>query len=218
MSGITEPPNVPDTNTNTEPVPVSEPAPAGPAPSAPAPITPSPPVQYPAPLDPHVLAQAFSQAMAPLMPKPQAPTPIWETDEVLADRKSLFNGVGQYYTSQQEKYHTEKIQPFLDELAQIKQLLPQLLARSAENPNFSVLDTQAKEMVKDYNINYWQAYQIAQKNFATQAKNSVTNRSIPNHLSSPDTRQNNIPESLDSGPAEFGSIVKALRAKHGNNI
>ena len=202
------------------PVPTPEPAPAPePAPTpepAPAPEPAAAPSSFQG-YDPQVLAQALAQAIQPLVPRPVEPAPPWESDDFLSDRKTFISGIQAMIAAERKRYEQEHMEPLRQQLATVHSLLPQLVARSMENPQYSTLDTKARELQKELGLNYWQAFQIAQKmNSQSAAPTNIKN--VPKHLSSPDTKQSSLPDVADTGPAEFSDIVRSLRAKHGSNL
>ena len=166
--------------------------------------------------DSNALGQALAQALQPIIPKPPEPVRPWEVDDVLTDRKSLFGGIEAFYKHQQQQWIKEHFEPLQKELQTIKGILPQLYLRSAENPQYQQVTSRAQELSTKYGIEYWKAAQLAQDELAQQVKSAVVKpqvAGVPKHLSSPDTRQSTIPDLPDTGPAEFGDIVKSLRAK-----
>ena len=185
----------------------------------PQPTPPQPTPQYP-PLTAESLAQALSQslpaALQPLIPQPARVPDPWENDDFFNDRKVFLDGIKKFIAKELDGFHKEKISPNEQALNAIKELLPQLVARSAENPQYNQLDSQARELMKDVpGLSYWQAFQVAQKHAAKSGGSASVARkpSVPAHLSSPDTKQTSIPDVPDNGPIDFKDIMKSIRAK-----
>lgn len=164
------------------------------------------------------LGKALPNAIQPLIPKPpELPNP-WDSDDFFNDRKAHIAGLEHFTKRQLETFYKEKIQSLEQKLSAIGDLLPQLVARSAENPQYNQLDREAREIMKEIpGTTYWQAFNFAQraaKNASQSGENGKgKSKSVPPHLSSPDTKQTSIPDVPDKGPANFKDIVRGLRAK-----
>lgn len=226
MSGISENPTVDSAATPpASPVetqtPQSTPEPAA-APVQAVPQQFNAPQQYNAPqqqqYNPEMLAEAFMRAVQPLVPKPSEPTPIYETDDWLTDRKTLKAGIEAIVQNA-----IKGIDPRFNEFAQkfniIEGLIPRLYARSAERPEFGQIESKASELRKEFpNLDYLTSVQLAQKMGAVQPVKPPTNRPVPGFASSPNTSVQPGRPGLPSGKTDFSDIVKTLRATHGDNI
>ena len=227
----------------TPEVPAEAPAPAAPAPTpaAPAPSIPTPAAgtynvggvtitdadierargqlaQERQQFDPRQFAQmqaaALKEALAPLVPKPQAPPKIYESEDFFSDRRVFLEGMKQLIQESlnpmQEQF-TQKLDPFTQQMQQVNQLLPLLYARSAENPQFSQITTRATELMQKYGLSQMQALNMAQDEVGKQGMRKIN--SPPRSASAPDTRQGTLPSDpldLPTGPADFRDIISKL--------
>ena len=177
-------------------------------------------------IDHEQLAKSLKGAMEPFIPKPPS-NKTYDSEDMLANFKNFRGGLDALIADKLEEFFQSKVSPYDQKLNQVFEALPQLYLRSQENPQYKLVDAEARRIAKEYGVNYWQAAQIAQKELAhkfqvqaQQAMPQTTSKpAVPKHLSSPDTRSSQAPEiDIDKGPADFDSIMRDLRAKYGNNI
>lgn len=167
-------------------------------------------------IDPHVLAQAIAQAnaqaLAPLMPKPPESPKSWESDDFLENPQVFRQAIGAWQEHNLKQFEQAKLAPLIQELQAIKNILPTLYARSAENPNFGVIQSRANELVSEFGIPHMTALAMAQKEISKTPTPKIV--SPPKHASTPDTRQSTLTDTdeLPSGPANFRDIIKGLTA------
>lgn len=171
--------------------------------------------------DPNAIGQSIAQSLQPFLPKPPAPTKLYETDKFLESRETLVEGVKLLVKEALEEFRGA-IDPRFGELDQIKSVIPELYFRAAENPNYQKARGLASELTNKYNIPWASALRMAQDQVQKEVQTSVQAQarpSIPKYASSPDTRANSMPpDPLAKGPADFADIVSTLRKVHGNNI
>jgi hypothetical protein len=167
-------------------------------------------------LDPNVLAQAIAQAnaqtLAPLMPKPPESPKPWENDDFLENPMVFRQALSAWQEHNLKQFEQNKLSPLIQELQAIKNILPTLYARSAENPNFGAIQQRANELVSEYGIPHMTALAMAQKEIIKTA--AVKINTPPKHTSTPDTRQSALTDTdeLPNGPTTFREIIKGLSA------
>lgn len=166
-------------------------------------------------LDPNALGQALANALQPMIPKPPPPQKVYDQEGWLqSDFKGFRSGLDELIKDRLDTFKEEQLKSVLQELGVIKSALPQLYLRAAENPQFSQIDQRAREIATQYGIEYWKAAQLAKDELSKQVTQaSKTTPSVPSHMSAPDNRATNIPEIEESGPADFGDIMRTMRAK-----
>ena len=174
-------------------------------------------------LDPQVLAQAIAQAnaqaLASLMPKPTESPKSWESDDFLEDPKSFRKALSEWQEHNLKQFEQNRLAPLIQEMQAIKQMLPMLYARSAENPNFGAIQQRANELVQEFQIPYMTALAMSQKEIVKAAIPNGSGGAIkinapPKYASTPDTRQSVLTDTdeLPPGPADFREIIKGLSA------
>lgn len=168
-------------------------------------------------LDTSKLGKSLAEAIQPIIPKPPGPPKLWETDKILGSREDLISGIIALYQDRQDQYHKEKIEPLLNELNQLKSIIPELYARSMENPNFASIETRARELMSKYNVSRWQALEMARDQITEQQKTQQTVQTqskptIPKHMSTPDTKATASVEVEDKGSTDFRSIIRELKS------
>ena len=216
MSGQIENISTPIDAASAAAAPVETPAP--PVQPSPAPEAVQAPPQQPQ-YSPEMLAHAFSQAIQPLVPRPAEPTPIYETDDWLADRKSLKAGI-EALIQQAIKGIDPRFDQFGQKLGIIEGLIPRLYARAAEKPDFGQVESKASELRKEFpNLDYLTSVQLAQK-IAAAAPKPVAQpaRIVPGFASGPNTSAQPARSGLQGGKADFADVIKSIRATHGDNV
>ena len=143
------------------------------------------------PIDHNELAKSLKGALEPLVPKPPS-NKTYDNEEMLANFKNFRGALDALIADKLSEFFESKINPFSQQLNQIHSVLPQLYLRSQENPQFKLVDAEARRIEKEYGIGYWQALRGL----------FVTTNEI----------------NIDKGPADFASIMRDLRSKYGNNI
>lgn len=161
-----------------------------------------------------ILSQQNEEALKRVIPKTPDPTPFYETDDFIKDRRNLVKGMNEFWEAQKSKYHKEVVEPLVNQLNEVRQLLPSLYFRAAENPHFQTIQERAKELM-DAGMPYQNALAYASRKIQDELKTSPKKQlppKVPGHMSSPNTSPTGNQEVSDNGPGDFKSIVRELKA------
>jgi hypothetical protein len=163
--------------------------------------------------DPRMLADAFSNAVKPLVPKPPSPPRMYEKEDWLATKENLVAGIKELFQSEFERWQEENYNPYKQRVDQMAQFMPMIYARSMENPQFGAIRQRANEIANKWGIDPSTALAMAQDEIGKRPMPSA--RTPPPHASTPNTRQNTakaqVGDVVDGSGSDFKSIFADLR-------